>query len=39
MEATKRMKLSRIANKIQRNQVYANKIGTVNKSYLKTNKK
>ena len=39
MESTKRMKLSKIINKIQKNQVYANKIGTVNKSYLKTNKK
>ena len=38
MDVAKRIKLSRIVDKIQRNQNYADKIGTVNKSELRVNK-
>lgn len=37
MDVAKRIKLSRIVDKIQRNKNYANKIGTVNKSGFKEN--
>ena len=38
MDAAKRIKLSRIVDKIQRNKNYADKIGTVNKSELRVKK-
>ena len=38
MDATRRMKLIRIVNKIEENKSYANKIGTTNKSELRTAK-
>lgn len=38
MDVAKRIKLSRIVDKIERNKIYANRIGTSNKSELKTNK-
>lgn len=38
MDVARRIKLSRIVEKIQRNKSHANKIGTVNKSELRVNK-
>lgn len=39
MDVAKRIRIIRIMDKIQRNQEYANKIGTTNKSEFKTNKR
>ena len=39
MDVAKRIKIIRIMDKIQRNQEYANKIGTTNKSEFKNNKR
>ena len=38
MDVARRVKLSRIVEKIERNKTYANRLGTSNKSELKTNK-